>query len=170
MQKYYGKRTAVYDESVEYDAPQSLWTSSSSDSSSEDTCTRSKRFGNSMRTDRTSEPVLWLCPPKRSWLLTTTNQHSRWRGASLLAGKRCPPSRWRIQPAWFPINFEVCMAVDWFACVPSSRFDVFLKRLHGKQSVRAIVVFCYQADLYPLMPEVRPTTNSLTFDFRRRFD
>jgi len=62
------------------------------------------------------------------------------------------------------------MAVDWFACVPSSRFDVFLKRLHGKQSVRAIVVFCYQADLYPLMPEVRPTTNSLTFDFRRRFD
>jgi hypothetical protein len=44
----------------------------------------------------------------------------------------------------FPILFNGCMAVDWFAYVPGSRFADFLNGLHTRLTPDAIVVFCDQ--------------------------
>jgi cyclopropane fatty-acyl-phospholipid synthase-like methyltransferase len=44
----------------------------------------------------------------------------------------------------FSAQFDACIAVDWFAHVPRSRFHRFLRGVHQKLARNAVVLFCDQ--------------------------
>lgn len=143
MQEYYGKRAGLYDASMGYDDPR--------------TVERLAPVIDLMRRLLQGRSVLEIaCGPcfwthqvssvTKSILATDFN-------ASTLERARRKPLDWnkvtlQVADAYslptFPLAFDSCMAVDWFAHVPRSRFHEFLRGAHGKLTGDAVVVFCDQ--------------------------
>ena len=143
MQKYYGKRAPVYDASMGYDSRRTV----------ERLAPVIDLIKNLLRGRSVLEiacgPCFWtdqVSSAVSSIMATDYN-------ASTLVEARRKALNWgkvtlQVADAYdlpaFPMTFDACMAVDWFAHVPRSRFHEFLRSIHRKLVRHSTVVFCDQ--------------------------
>jgi protein-L-isoaspartate O-methyltransferase len=143
MQEYYGKRADVYDASMGYDDPKTV------EGLAPVIALMKELLQDRSVLEIACGPCFWtnaVSPAAKSILATDYNM------SVLELARRKPLDRNKIElqvadayalPA-LPTTYDACMAVDWFAHVPRSRFHGFLQGIHAKLATGALVVFCDQ--------------------------
>lgn len=143
-QEYYAKRAGVYDASMGYDDPKVV-----------EGLAPVIDLMKKLLTDRSvleiaCGPCFWtaqVSPAVKSIMATDYNTSA----LDVALGKPLDWDKVALQAADayelpdFRTTFDACMAVDWFAHVPRSRFHGFLRGVHSKLATDAIVVLCDQA-------------------------
>jgi ubiquinone/menaquinone biosynthesis C-methylase UbiE len=143
MQTYYAKRAPVYDASMGYDRPETV----------EHLAPVIALMRDLVRGRTVLElacgPCFWthqVDSAVKSIMATDYNE-------STLAEARRKPLDWdkvtlQVADAYhlpdFPVTFNACMAIDWFAHVPRSRFHEFLCNIQRILVKNSPVVFCDQ--------------------------
>jgi SAM-dependent methyltransferase len=144
MQEYYGKRANVYDASMGYDDPVTV------ERLAPVIALMKELLQGRSVLEIACGPCFWtreISPAAKSIMATDYNM------SVLEMARRKPFDRDKVTIQMadayslpvFPTAFDACMAVDWFAHVPRSRFHEFLGGVHAKlTATEARVVFCDQ--------------------------
>ena len=143
MQSYYSRRAADYDASMGYDQP--------------DVVVQLFPIIERLRQLVAGKKVLEIaCGPgfwtqqiytSTRWILATDYNQSTLDQAAL---KQLPADQVQLQQAdaydlsGMPTDFDVVLAIDWFAHVPQSKIPGFLDGLHRHLRGRGSVIFCDQ--------------------------